>query len=457
MFIGRERELENLNKRYKSGKFECIPIYGRRRIGKTQLILEFVRDKKAIVYLAKKGDYSENMRTLSKAIYENETVSYFVDFEDALNKIYERAKKEKLVFVIDEYPYLAESKESVSSTLQHIIDHKFMQTDMILILCGSSMSFMENQVLGYQSPLYGRRSGQIKLKPLGYKKSALFCPNYSKADNAVVFGVTGGIPKYLSLFDPERTLEKNIIDLYFDKNSFLYEEPENLLKQELREPSAYNMIISAVATGASQMKDIIGKTGMESSAVSGYIKSLIELGIIKREVPIFDRQDSKKSIYRLSDGMFRFWYRFVFGNLSLIDYGKGGVVYENIAKQQIPTFMGEAFEQICIDYMWDNFEHLPFVMQNIGRWWGANPKTKTAQEIDFIAHDCENKKAAFGECKWTNEKTPESVVERLVEKADMFGNYQEKYYYLFSKSGFTEAAGKKASEHIKLIEFEDMF
>jgi AAA+ ATPase superfamily predicted ATPase len=457
MFIGRETELETLNKRYNSGKFECLPIYGRRRIGKTQLIAEFAKNKKAIVYLAKKGDYSENMRALSNAIHEGGTVSYFVDFEDALNKIYEMAQKEKLIFVIDEYPYLAESKESVSSTLQHTIDHKFLKTDMMLILCGSSMSFMENQVLGYQSPLYGRRSGQIKLMPLNYKKSALFCPNYSKTDNAAVFGVTGGIPKYLSLFEPDKDLEENIINLYFDKNSFLYEEPESLLKQELRNPAAYNKIISAVAAGASQMKDITGKAGIESSAASGYIKSLMELGIIKREVPIFDKADSKKSIYRINDGMFRFWYRFVFKNLSLIDYGKGVVAYKNMAKEQIPSFMGEAFEQICIEYMWDNFYNLPIVMQNIGRWWGTDPNTKTQQEIDFIAHDYENKKAVFGECKWTNEKIPESVVGRLIEKAGMFGNYDAKYYYLFSKSGFTEAAKKKANEYVKLVEFEDMF
>jgi AAA+ ATPase superfamily predicted ATPase len=456
MFIGREKELADLNERYLRDNFECVPMYGRRRVGKTQLIDDFIEDKKSIVFLAEDTTYEENMKGLSIAIFDDINAPVFDDFHKALYKILEIAQKEKLIFVIDEYPYLAQSNKGVSSILQHAIDHKFLKTNMMLILCGSSMSFMQNQVLGYQSPLYGRRSGQMKIEPFKFDKAALFCPNYSKIDNAIVYGVTGGIPKYLSLFRSQHSLEENIISLFFNKNSYLYEEPENLLKQELREPAAYNSIIHAIATGGSQMKDIVGKTGMESSAVSGYIKSLIELGIVRREVPILDKPTSKKSIYRLNDGMFRFWYRFVYNNLSLIEYSKGQVVYEKIAKDQIPSFMGETFEQMAIEYMWDKFDDLPFIMQNIGRWWGNNPNTKSQQEIDFIAHDSDKKQAIFGECKWTKEKVAESVIDELVEKAAMF-NFEDKFYYVFSKSGFTAAALKKASDRVKLIEFADMF
>jgi len=455
MFIGREKELAVLNKRYKSDKFECILLYGRRRVGKTELIGEFAKDKRNITFMAKKGTFEENMKALTDAIYGNDDNAPFETLEKALAKINEMAKEEKLVFVIDEYPYFAESRESVSSILQHTIDKVFGKTNMMLILCDSSMSFMEKQVMGYQSPLYGRREGQIKLLPFDYKTSGLFTPNYTDEEKAIVFGVTGGIPKYLALFDEKLPLAENITNEFFDKNYYLFEEPENLLQQELRDPAPYNAVISAIALGGSQMKDIASKTGFETSKLTAYIKSLVDLGIIKREVPMFSKPESKKSIYRLSDGMFRFWYRFVYRNMSLINFGKGKHIYDNIKQEQLSSFMGEAFEQICIEYMWSEYENLPIKVQDIGRWWGNNPLEKKQEEIDLIAPDFTGKKAIFGECKWTNEKISESVVDDLIAKAKMF-TFDEKYYYLFSKNGFTPACLEKVTDKIKLISYADM-
>ena len=459
MFIGRESELKTLNEHYAKNEFSCIPIYGRRRIGKSELIKEFIKDKKAILFLAKKGTHKENLEELSLVIYNNPNSAIFNKLDNALGKIHEMAQKEKLIFVIDEYPYLAESKKSVSSTLQHIIDHKFNNTNMMLILCGSSMSFMQNQVLGYESPLYGRRHGQIHIKPLDYKTSKLFAgSDFTEEEKAMMYGITGGIPKYLSLFDPEKDFASNVIREFFTSASFLFEEPENLLKQELKEPAIYNSVISAIATGGSQMKDIKGKTDLESSNISFYIKSLIELGIVEREIPIFEKPDSKKSVYKIADGMFRFWYRFIYKNMSLIDFGKGEELYKNIATEQLSSFMGEVFEKMAIEYMWDNYDNLPIKMQNLGRWWGTNQHKKSQEEIDFIAHDFDNKKAIFAECKWTNAEVPESVINDLIEKSDMF-KFDEKYFYIFAKKGFTPAAIQKAENdsRIKLITFEEMF
>lgn len=460
MFIGRQKELETLSKQYAKNEFTFIPIYGRRRVGKTQLIEEFIRDKKAVFFTAvNKGTYKSSLELLSKAIfYGTENTPVYSSFYDALDGIHALAQKEKLIFVIDEFPYLAQSDESILSILQQFIDLKFLKTNMMLILSGSSLSFMENQVLGYQSPLYGRRTGQIKLLPVDFQTTRQFAPKLSKLDQAVMHGVTGAIPKYLSLFNDSLSLDENIKGQYFDRNAYLFEETGNLLKQEFKEPALYQAIITAIASGGSQMKDIKGKVGEESSTVATYMKSLLDTGIVKKEVPAMDKPSSRKTIYRLDDGMFRFWYRFVYPNVSLVALDKGGMVYNRI-KPQTTDFMGEVFEKLCIEYMWGIYDTLPFAFQNISRWWGNNPDLKSQAEIDFIAYSDDEEQAIFGECKWRNEELDKATVEGLIEKCKMFRQFGRRRYYLFSKSGFTSGARELAQgrEDIRLIEFKDMF
>ena len=462
MFVGRQKELETLEGQYTRDEFSFIPIYGRRRVGKTQLIEEFIRDKSAIFFTAiNKGTYKQNLELMSKAIFGgDENHAVFSSFYDALEHIHNRAQKEKIIFVIDEFPYYADSDKSIISILQQFIDLKFLKTNMMLILSGSSLSFMENQVLGYQSPLYGRRTGQIKLLPLDFQTALQFAPSLSKIDQAVMYGVTGAIPKYLSLFSDSLTLDENIRDQYFNRNSYLFEETDNLLKQEFNEPSLYKSIITAIATGGSQMKDLVGKTGEESSTVATYMKSLLDTGIVKKEIPAMDKPGSRKTLYRLEDGMFRFWYRFVYPNVSLVALDKGEMVYERI-KPQIPGFMGEVFEKLCVEYMWSIYDQLPFSFQNIARWWGNNPEQKSQAEIDFIAYiDNENeKKAIFGECKWHKDALELGEANFFLEKCDMFRQFEQKYFYLFSKSGFTDAAKELSGgrDDIRLIDFADMF
>ena len=460
MFIGRQKELETLSKQYTKNEFTFIPIYGRRRVGKTQLIEEFIRDKRAVFFTAvNKGTYKSNLELLSRAIFDgSESAPVYSDFYGALNMIHEMAQRNKLIFVIDEFPYLAQSEESIISILQQFIDLKFLKTNMMLILSGSSLSFMENQVLGYQSPLYGRRAGQIKLLPLDFQTARLFAPNFPKIDQAVMYGVTGAIPKYLSLFDDGFSLDENIRGQYFDRDAYLFEETNNLLKQEFKEPALYQSIITAIAAGGSQLRDIKGKVGEESSTVATYMKSLLDTGIVKKDVPAMDKPGSRKTIYRLDDGMFRFWYRFVYPNVSLVTLNKGAQVYERI-KPQIMAFMGEVFEKLCIEYMWGVYNALPFAFQNISRWWGNNPDLKSQAEIDFVAYSEDAEQAIFGECKWRNEPLDKGVVDSLIKRCEMFKQFERKYYYFFSKSGFTEGAWEFAQgrDDIRLIGFAEMF
>jgi AAA+ ATPase superfamily predicted ATPase len=319
------------------------------------------------------------------------------------------------------------------------------------------MSFMEQQVLGYQSPLYGRRTGQFKLKPFDFEESLKYHKGYNNQEQAVLYGITGGIPQYLELMDGEKSLRHNIIRSFFTSDTMLFEEPANLLKQELREPQIYNDIITAIAGGASQLNKISDKSYVcDTSKTNKYLSSLVSLGIVKKEESIIAKSN-RKSIYRLNNGMFRFWYRFVPQNLSKIHLGLGENVYESI-EPQIPAFMGEVFENICKQWLWkENIENrLPFDLQDCGRWWGTNPMRKEEHEIDILAFDAKMKQAIFCECEWTNEKISESIITDFIDKNAMF-DYDKKHYYFFSKSGFTPAAKKKAEENIRLICFDDMF
>jgi AAA+ ATPase superfamily predicted ATPase len=462
MFIGRSEELKSLTEYYNSGKFACAVVYGRRRVGKTALIAEFVKDKRHVFFTAVEGTYRKNLDILSKALLGGPSggarrgYPTFAEFSDCLNYLC-NSTREKLIVVIDEYPYFAQSEKSVSSVLQQYIDHKFQNTDIMFILCGSSMSFMENQVMGNKSPLYGRRTCQYKILPFDFETAAGFHPGLDRRDRAVVYAITGGIPKYLLQIDDKKSLRENIVKNFFSPDALLFEEPGNLLKQELREPAVYNAMIAAIAAGSSKLNEIATKSHMTTSACSNYLKSLISLHIVRKELPILAAPNARNTIYRLNDGMFRFWYKFVYENISEISMRQGEAVYAEI-EPQLSDFMGEAFEDICKQWLWrENFaERLPFRFKACGRWWGTNPFRRAEQEIDLLAFSKDKNRAIFCECKWTNAKISEGVIEELIDKSDMF-DYGEKHYYLFSKSGFTSAALQKARDHIRLIGFDDMF
>ena len=459
MFYGREKELKKLNDMYSSNKFEFAVFYGRRRVGKTTLIREFCKGKKSIYFVAREASGEVNLKNFSNDVFGSTERNkmgniYFSDWEKAFEYIGNISKEERLILVIDEYPYLAENLPSISSIIQAHIDMRLKDGKLFLILCGSSMSFMEYQVLGYKSPLFGRRTAQFRVKPFNYFQAILFLEGYEKEDKAIFYGITGGIPEYLSKINKNLSLKENIIALYLNDSGALYEEPTNLLKQELREPATYNGIIDSIAAGASKLSEIASKNSMESNKCAKYLSSLISLGIVKKEIPITEKI-SKKSIYLLEDQMFRFWYRFVFPNMSLIASNFGKEVYDTKIELQLNLFMGLTFEEICKQYMYENVKSAPFFFGNIGRWWGNNPKLKRKEEIDLMAFEGDN--AIFGECKWTNSLVDTNVLNDIVKQSEMF-HYNHIYFYIFAKRGFTDQCIEKAKNmgNVNLICFQDM-
>ena len=460
MFIGRTKELAMLSKRWQAQKFECIVIYGRRRVGKTALISQFCQDKPCVFFTGLESSASENLQNLSRSIYEAKGNSgdapVYRDFEAAFGAIAELGRNKQIAVVIDEYPYLAAAYPGISSLLQRIIDHEFQSTKIFLILCGSSMSFMENQVLGAKSPLFGRRTGQIKLLPLKFAETFPFHPDYSLVESALTYGVVGGIPLYLrqlgNLPLPD-CIQQNVLE----PSAYLFEEPTNLLKQEVRGPSGYNAVIQAIATGSTKLNQIATKTGLETSATVGYLKNLMALGIVGREVPLREK-NSRHSIYRVADPLFRFWYRFVPRHYSQLQNGMIEAVYKRI-EPHFAEYMGSIFEDICLEWLWEQNAKgtLPFAFAEAGRWWGADKRTKSQIEIDIIAQD-DSEAAIFCECKWRNEPVDVDILESLQEKSCLFGHLS-KYWYMFAKVGFTERCKRKAMEnpHIRLIVFDEMW
>jgi len=459
MFYGRKVELKKLNHMYDSDKFEFAVIYGRRRVGKTTLIREFIKNKKSLFFAANESTASDNLLSLSRRIGGSNAAPVFNDYEDALSVIFKNAENERLVFVIDEFPYLAESYRGISSLIQILIDHNRNNSKLMIILCGSSMSFMENQVLGYQSPLYGRRTAQFKILPFTFFESLPFYNNYNDENKAALYGVTGGVPEYLSKIDPSKTVRENIVDLFLTPSGHFFEEPSNLIKQELREPSTYNVIIEAIASGSSRLNEIATKCKIESNKCAKYLSSLISLGLVLREYP-YGQTISRRSIYKLEDNMFRFWYRFVFPNLSAIISGLGDAVYENIIAEQINAYMGFVFEDICKQWIFTTKKEAnkyapPFFIGNAGRWWGTDPKTHKQEEIDIMAAHDDN--ALFAECKWKNDELKIDIYYDLKRKSELF-NYKKVYFYIFSNKGFDIKLLRISHEceFIKLYSLYDM-
>lgn len=460
MFIGRERELKALNKLYDSNKFEFAVIYGRRRIGKTELIKQFIGDKRSIYFMGIESNAKLNLENFSKSILEFNTGiradTSFSNFQAALEYVFQLAENDRIILAIDEYPYVARSSKSLASTLQLLIDKYKDTSKLMLILCGSSMSYIEDHVLSYKAPLYGRRTAQIKLLPFDFEETCRYLADMSGEDKALMYGAVGGTPQYLLQVNDKLSVEENIKNTYLNPISFLYEEPTNLLKQEVREPAIYTAIITAIATGASRMADISTKVGEDTSVCTTYIKNLISLGIVQKETP-YGEKASRKTIYSIADNMFRFWYRFVLENNSIIARGADELAYKRI-EPYFTDYMGKVFEDISAQYLWKLLVtgKSPIKFTSLGHWWGNDPRTRSQTEIDIMGEQDKNS-ALFAECKWTNEKIDLGVLETLVKRSELFA-YTNVHLFLFAKSGFTKGCIEKAEAlgNVSLVTYADI-
>ncbi len=465
MFVGRHQELEQLNQAYQENDFQFTVIYGRRRIGKTSLINEFLKDKKSIYYVALEENAEDNLKRFSDAIsiFKNTDQGgkeKFANFEECFKEITHLAQKQCVILVIDEFPYLAKAYPTISSMLQSYIDHEFKETNLFLILCGSSMSFMERQVLGYQSPLYGRRTLALKLEPFKLSEAHEMLPKLSKEDAFIINTVCGGVPQYLSYMSDSMSVADNIKKNFLSKSGRLFDEPNNLLQQELRDPTNYNSIINAIASGASKHSKIAQSAHLQTGPLTTYLNNLIDLGIVEKKLPVTEQKKSKSKniVYRICDGMFRFWYTFVGKQTDLIERGLTDLAWVKVQKG-LSDFMGPEFEKYSQDFMWSqdmNEKIVPNPFIHLGNWWGTDKRTHQQVELDIVGFSDDERDGYFGECKWKNEPISRSVLEKLITNSEIF-KYPLKHYYLFSKSGFTDSCQELAKKiNCQLFTFEEI-
>lgn len=477
MFIGRKQELKFLNDKYDSPSGQLVVLYGRRRVGKTETLREFCKGKPHVFYSCHEMSDKMQLRSFSVRLLNEKipAVNYikeFSDWETAFRSISELPYGDsKKLLIIDEFPYMCKGNASIPSIIQNLWDESLKDENVMIVLCGSAMSFIEKELLAEKNPLYGRATGIYKMESMGFYDAMQFFPDYSDRDKVIAYSVLGGIPHYLRQFDPSLTLDDNIKKNILTKGCALYSEVEFLLRQELRETPLYNSIIEAVALGSTKLNDISTKSLVEdTSKTSVYLKNLIELEIIQREFSVDDgtkkKANTNRGIYRLTDNFFRFWYRFVFTNFSELESGDVDGVFEYAIKPTLHEFASFSFEDVCREYVRElqKANKLPFRYKRMGRWWGKTTvrrkdSVESAEtEIDLLAVSQKSDKYLVGECKFKG--SPFSYSEYLDAAAKMSDckDKAEFYYWLFSESGFDKKliADAQKDKKLRLISLNDI-
>ena len=471
MFIGREKELASLKEFYDKAGIGMTVIYGRRRIGKSTLIAEFVRDKKNIFYTATKVGKARNLELFSRQVTDLfmpgvENISFHTT-EAVFDFIDKNIGNDKVVLVIDELPYWAERDEALLSIMQKYIDTVWNDKNLKIILCGSALSFMEKKVLSEKSPLFGRRDSQIRLETFNYLDAAKFVPDYSCEDKAICYGITGGVARYLSMIDPSKSIDENIVRLFFRTDGYLYDETRNLLTQEFADISIVNNIVEQIAAGENTLNTIAAKIGEKEPTVLYSLDKLINVGLVEKKKCITDEKNKKKTQYVLKDYMFKFWYEFIPKATSVIEMGQGEFYYQKAVKPVLHSFMGAVFEDMCRYYTLKQGitgEYGCF-LTSVGSWWGTenitdengNIRAQSA-DIDVVAISEIDKKAVIGECKFKNEKIDKGIYETLIRRGKLIAaKYKVSKYIFFSLSGYTDWFKDLKDEDVLLLTLDSLY
>ncbi|MEK7395145.1 MAG: ATP-binding protein, partial [Fibrobacterota bacterium] len=351
-FVDRQEELEFLEAEYRQPSFRFIPIYGRRRVGKTRLVQEFIKDKPAIYFLADTVSGQEQLKNLGKSVgeYFQDMVLFeggFRDWEQFFRYIREKSTGKRLVLAIDEFPYLVSADRAISSIFQKGIDTHLKDTRLFLILLGSSIGMMEREVLFSKAPLYGRRTGSLKIEELKFRALRDFFPDADLKKRAAIYSTFGTIPAYLEQVRPHESILRNISELVLSRNTFLHNEVEFLLREEFREPRDYYVILRAIAQGKRKLAELINDTGFDKAHLSRYLDILRSLGFVEKEVPVTEKSPDKSrlGLCRVHDRFFAFWFKYVLPNRGRLEIGNVDSVLKQI-EETLDQRVGDAYESI---------------------------------------------------------------------------------------------------------------
>ncbi len=446
-FINRKYELNVLKERFLNELPEMMIIYGRRRVGKTELIREFLTGVNGIYLLGREeSEFSQLQRFSSiiaahfndEVLLKNPSRNW-----DALLEYINNKSEKRLILIIDEFPYLLKSSPALPSIIQDYWDNKLRHKKLFLVLCGSSMGMMEN-LMEYKSPLYGRRTGQLLIKPFIFKDAIKFFPNYDIKEKIQAYAILGGTAAYLSQFTDNISIKETIKRNILRKDAFLFMDPIFILREELNEPGYYFSILKSIANGNTKLGNIVNDTGLSKGIVGKYLSVLIDLHLIEREVPIteFHPQKTRKGLYKIKDNFFRFWFGAVYPYLEYIEQSNTDFVL-NKAVNFMNKIVPFTYEYVCREFLVElnQKNNLPFIFFRVGRWW------HNENEIDIVALNEETKEILFCECKWQEKKAGLKILNELKEKAKLvqWHNQERKEYFaLFSKSGFKDELKGKA-------------
>jgi AAA+ ATPase superfamily predicted ATPase len=444
-FIGRAREQKFLEDAYRGAAAAFVPVYGRRRVGKSELILHFLRDRPGIYVLGKKAPAAHQIREFlevaGRALGDGLLAAYPArDWKAAFEAVVERwTSSKKLVLALDEFQWMVESSPELPSVLQELWDRRWRAGGKVfLILCGSYVGFMEREVLGKKSPLFGRRTGQIFLKPFSFQEAAAFHPGWSLAQNAAAYFICGGVPLYLKAFASEKTVEQNIARCFFDEFSPLFREPDFLLREELREVETYHAVLTALASGPAALKEIALRTGGSERGLSYYLKTLEELGYIARRYPLWEGPRSdRQGRYKLHDPLLKFWFRFIFPNVSLITQWEAGRSLRELVKPGLDAFFGGCFEDLCREALPSIYAREGLASRfEVGDYWDKKV------QVDVVGLRADGA-IDLGECKWGAVRSPAALSAELEAKKALYPNPQDRTIFLraFTRERSARVAG----------------
>jgi AAA+ ATPase superfamily predicted ATPase len=438
-FINRTQELAKLNELWGLGRAQLVVMYGKRRIGKTELIKQFIKDGKGIYFLADKRTLKDQLFEFARVVgnYFNDEFAVKKGFDNWLEAFWylkQKAKNKQVVVALDEYPYLVETDGATSSLFQKIWDEIIKDTRIYLILCGSSIAMMESEVLSEKAPLYGRKTGLLMIESMSYQASMKFFPGASFEEFMRFYSITGGMPAYMQQFSQYDSVEEAVKSLCWDKQGLYRYEVSLALKQELRTPNNYFAIFKAIAWGKTKIGEIASYSGLRPQLVNKYIDTLIRLQFVRREVPVTEEKPhkSRKGIYILTENFVRFWFQYVYAFTSDLEIGNYTQVSKRF-KEYSNILEAIAYEDVARAHLRTLSSKL-FLYDRIGRYWDA------LVEIDGVGFNQVEKKIVFMEAKWSNSKQDNRTLNKLRQKAKLVPwniDERQEYFVIYSKSGFT--------------------
>lgn len=458
-FVDRKREMALLEREYESDTASLVVVYGRRRVGKTALLTQFIEQKPAIYFLA-----TEESEAMNRQAFQQLAAAYLKDgllqeaavarWEPIFERLVSAVRGERLVIVLDEFQYIGRNSPAFLSVFQRIWDQRLSKANVMVVLCGSLISMMMSQTLRYESPIYGRRTAQLRLRPVKFPYYPEFFGEEKPRDEWIrYYSVTGGVPKYIEMFSRAQSLEQGIKENILDTGSFLYDEPNFLLQREVSDIGSYFSIMRAIAAGNHKLSKIATVLQQKQTSIPRYLRVLIELDLLEREVPVTESspEKSKKGIYQIRDPFLAFWFQFIYPNRSYLETGHQEVVLRRIRQNFIDSRVSFIYEGICREQLWTLSANgqLPCVLDKVGRWWD-----NAGNEIDAVGIAEDEQVLVLGECKFWQGQVGLNVLQALEQKALQVSWHSETrktLYVLFSIHGYTAELQQLAMQRQDLI------